>query len=84
MWTGKVPKDHIKIWGCEAFVDATAHDKLEPQSERLFSSATHKDPLVTSSTYLVKCGLCSRRGVFRERVQKPRRTVGRQIDLEEN
>ena len=35
MWTGKVPKlDHIKIWGCEAFVRCETHDKLEPRSER--------------------------------------------------
>ncbi|CAH1415477.1 unnamed protein product [Lactuca virosa] len=35
MWTGKVPNlDHIKIWGCEAFVRRETHDKLEPRSER--------------------------------------------------
>ena len=54
MWTGKVANlDHIKIWGCEAFVRRETHDKLEPRSESVFSSATHKDPLVTSSTDLV-------------------------------
>ena len=85
MWTGKVPNlNHIKIWGCEAFVRRETHDKLEPRSERcIFIGYPQK-----SFGYLFyrpseNVVFVARRGVFREREFISQGDSGRQIDLEE-
>ena len=85
MWTGKVPKlDHIKIWGCEAFVRRETHDKLEPRSKRCIFIGYPQQ----SFGYLFykpsdNVVFVTRRGVFREREFISQGDSGRQIDLEE-
>ena len=85
MWTGKVPNlDHIKIWGCEAFVRRETHDKLEPRSERcIFIGYPQRSFGYLFYRPCENVVFVARRGVFREREFISQGDSGRQIDLEE-
>ena len=85
MWTGKVPNlDHIKIWGCEAFVRRETHDKLEPRSERcIFIGYPQKSFGYIFYRPSDNVVFVARRGFFRERELICQEDSVRKIDLEE-